>query len=1197
MAKVLTNLLMNSSTIVLDGETDFPVSPSIGQFCFKGGVLYLYAIIDTQETWYPLTNKTQHYVFTQGISSTSWVITHNLQTEDVIFIVYDENNVQMIPSSVTVDNENQITLTFLSGEKGKCVLFGASEYYAPAVSAGVLNVGDNITLEGTSITVSGVDIVALLDQTQTDLNAMFSWNGTTEEITFKGDLIPENDSSLNIGSATKKIKDLYVSATTVHIGDNATFEGTSLSIDAGVSPTSAAEVPTIQASNITLKPFTYNPGGGDIDVRPVFQFQVGGQNYPISFDTVNNKFSFDAQGNVGQGVITCKDLEASGMATVDSIRTTGTAVVRFDQGLRVDGDVDLGYDDNNTVSIKGILDVQTPVTFGEQATLGDGNDAITVNCGGANNFTITANNVTLDSAGKLTAGEIESSGDLTIQGDLYVNGTQTTVDTAVLQVDDNEIVLNRNQTGDGITAGTGGIEIERGNLPNARLVYDEVTDKWQAGITGSMTDIELGTHNHDSSYLNRDADALPDADNVHSLGSAGAKFSDVYGTNIHGELDGNAATATALETARNITLSGDVTGTVSFDGTGDAGISTTVVNDSHSHDTQYYTEIEQDARFLRRDGNSTPSVDITYDIGDATHRFAEIYAQTFKGNAENASKLNNARDISLSGDVTGSVSFDGSANVDIVATVVNDSHDHDNRYYTETEIVNNYVNLANLNTDTGLGGGAPSDDDFASQLAAKTYIDNGLAGKLGLTAKAADSELLDGVEGASYLRSDINDTFNALMLTLSYSNNRIILNPSDGAIEIARETGNGYIDFKDQSAEDYDVRIKQVDTSKILDFSGNGGGGGITVEGSEVWHAGNDGTGSGLDADTLDGVEGASYLRSDVDANFSGGTLSVDNGGGNRIEVKSSGSVEIARATGGGYIDFKDNAVNDYDVRLEQDGTSKILNITGNGGGGGLEIEGNAVWHTGNDGTGSGLDADTVDGVEGASLLRSDADDNLVSAIIVPDANRDEGIFGTYDDTKTQHIWSMGSGYRNSSTGADFGNLYGLAYYNPNNGAGNYATGHQVAMCHNGVPVVSMGTNLWTSGTVLGQATSAQYADLAEKYTCAEDDVYPGTIMKACDSGEYEIEECGTELCKNVIGVCSKDPGYLMNSESEGTVVGLAGKVPVRVIGPIGKGQVIVSAGKGAARGIRKESELLYKIGQSIEENLEVEEKLVMCII
>ena len=50
------------------------------------------------------------------------------------------------------------------------------------------------------------------------------------------------------------------------------------------------------------------------------------------------------------------------------------------------------------------------------------------------------------------------------------------------------------------------------------------------------------------------------------------------------------------------------------------------------------------------------------------------------GTASNASQLLNARDISLSGDVTGTVSFNGGADADIVATVVNDSHTHDTRY-------------------------------------------------------------------------------------------------------------------------------------------------------------------------------------------------------------------------------------------------------------------------------------------------------------------------------------------------------------------------------------------------------------------------------------------------------------------------------------------------------------------------------------
>ena len=46
-----------------------------------------------------------------------------------------------------------------------------------------------------------------------------------------------------------------------------------------------------------------------------------------------------------------------------------------------------------------------------------------------------------------------------------------------------------------------------------------------------------------------------------------------------------------------------------------------------------------------------------------------------------------------------------------------------------------------------------------------------------------------------------------------------------------------------------------------------------------------------------------------------------------------------------------------------------------------VQVNGNTVWHTGNDGSGSGLDADTVDGIQGASFLRSDANDTATGQI------------------------------------------------------------------------------------------------------------------------------------------------------------------------------------------------------------------------
>jgi len=118
-------------------------------------------------------------------------------------------------------------------------------------------------------------------------------------------------------------------------------------------------------------------------------------------------------------------------------------------------------------------------------------------------------------------------------------------------------------------------------------------------------------------------------------------------------------------------------------------------------------------------------------------------------------------------------------------------------------------------------------------------------------------------------------------------------------------------------------------------------------------------------------------------------------------------------------------------------------------------------------------DSNLLDGVNSTQFLRSDVDDSLTAAIVVPTGNRDEGMFGTYASTLTQHIWSMGTAYRNSAAGTDFGNLYGLAYKHTNNPTGGtMAGGHQMVWAQNGNPTSAMGTNIWTSGQFIGNGAS-----------------------------------------------------------------------------------------------------------------------------
>ncbi len=56
----------------------------------------------------------------------------------------------------------------------------------------------------------------------------------------------------------------------------------------------------------------------------------------------------------------------------------------------------------------------------------------------------------------------------------------------------------------------------------------------------------------------------------------------------------------------------------------------------HNHDSRYFTETETDARYLRRNATSLPTADNTYDLGDASHRWSDIYAVNFNGTATKA---------------------------------------------------------------------------------------------------------------------------------------------------------------------------------------------------------------------------------------------------------------------------------------------------------------------------------------------------------------------------------------------------------------------------------------------------------------------------------------------------------------------------------------------------------------------------------
>lgn len=78
----------------------------------------------------------------------------------------------------------------------------------------------------------------------------------------------------------------------------------------------------------------------------------------------------------------------------------------------------------------------------------------------------------------------------TIHGNLVVIGQQANISTADSQILDNTIILNAGEVGNGVTAGTSGIEISRGGVPNAFWQFNETGTYWSGSINGELLKIK-----------------------------------------------------------------------------------------------------------------------------------------------------------------------------------------------------------------------------------------------------------------------------------------------------------------------------------------------------------------------------------------------------------------------------------------------------------------------------------------------------------------------------------------------------------------------------------------------------------------------------------------------------------------------------------------------------------------------------------
>jgi hypothetical protein len=161
-------------------------------------------------------------------------------------------------------------------------------------------------------------------------------------------------------------------------------------------------------------------------------------------------------------------------------------------------------------------------------------------------------------------------------------------------------------------------------------------------------------------------------------------------------------------------------------------------------------------------------------------------------------------------------------------------------------------------------------------------------------------------------------------------------------------------------------------------------------------------------------------------------------------------------------------------------------------------------------------------------------------------------------------------------------------------GTGTITVGSIVNANANAVGNIGSSSNYFN--TVFAQSTSAQYADLAENYT-SDAEYAPGTVV--IFGGEKEITVTTEAADERVAGVVSTKPAYLMNAESPGLAVALRGKVPVQVIGPVNKGDgLVTSTTPGVAISVGRRREYAQAVfAKSLETDNCPDERVILAVI
>ena len=312
-------------------------------------------------------------------------------------------------------------------------------------------------------------------------------------------IIPDASDTYNLGSTGQRWNDLWVSgsitanggphslvsATTIDIDAEGalTLDGGSIGIgtDADVAVTIESSTLDIDASGVVgidsdgvmtlgAASFDIDADGGAIAIDATGAITFNGSY--VDVETI--RFTGD---NIGLSGDTDLLVLSSGLVTLN-----GSLKINDDANIGIDADSDLLTLSNGQLTVAGetettTLDVNGIATIAGNITLDKTNAQTITHTGASGNLTISSTN------GDVVIENTTFNGNnLTVPGNLTVNGTETIVNSTTLEIGDRVVVLNTAGA-----SGDGGIQVldKVGTAHTGSLLWNPTGDYWYSGISGS----------------------------------------------------------------------------------------------------------------------------------------------------------------------------------------------------------------------------------------------------------------------------------------------------------------------------------------------------------------------------------------------------------------------------------------------------------------------------------------------------------------------------------------------------------------------------------------------------------------------------------------------------------------------------------------------------------------------------------------